>query len=138
MVIESHARMKGQLLAAGSIQLNGWFEGELICSDLIIGPDGYLLGQATARTLVVTGQIVGKAYVGDARLEAGALFEGQLFHTRLSKSADATFVGKTISTRGQFRLPADLIKLEQTSVPHGSIDFIRPSSQHDLAAVRLR
>lgn len=126
LVIESHARMRGQLLAAGRIQLNGWFQGEIICSDLIIGPDGYLFGHATARTLTVTGQVVGKAHVGEARLDEGAFFEGDLFHTSLKKSEDATLVGEAISTRGVLKLPSDLLNLERSSDIHGSVNVLRP------------
>lgn len=113
LVIESDTRMSGQLLAAGRIRLDGWFQGDLICSELVVGQDGYLLGNATARTLKVSGQIVGKANVGDAHLNDGAFFEGELYHTSLRKSVDATLVGDAISTRGALKLPADLIKLEQ-------------------------
>lgn len=129
LVVETHARMRGQLLTAGRIQLDGWFQGELICSDLVIGPDGYLLGCVTARSLTVSGQVVGRAYVGEARLEAGAIFEGNLHHTRLRKSIDATLVGDAISTRGSFKLPADLLNLERSADIHGSVGAIRPASQ---------
>ncbi len=121
LVIESYARMRGQLLAAGRIRLDGWFQGELICSELVVGPDGYLLGQATARTLRVSGQIVGRATVGDAHLNGGAFFEGELYHTSLRKSVDATLVGDAISTRGALKLPADLLTLEQKANHLGSL-----------------
>lgn len=132
LVIESQARMRGQLLAAGRIQLDGWFQGELICSDLVIGPDGYLFGHVTARTLTVSGQIVGRANVGDARLNAGAFFEGDLYHTKLRKSVDATLVGDAISTRGALKLPADLLNLENSANIHGSVDVVRPEAQQTL------
>ena len=133
LLIESNARMRGQLLAAGRIQLDGWFQGELICSDLVIGPDGYLFGRATARTLTVSGQIVGRAHVGDALLNPGAFFEGELYHTKLRKSVDATLVGETISTRGALKLPADLLNLEHSANIHGSVNVVRPESQQAFA-----
>ena len=124
LLIESHTRMRGQLLAAGKIQLNGWFDGELICSDLFIGPDGYLFGRATARTLTVSGQVVGQALVGTANLNSGSFFEGNLYHTTLCKSSEATLVGEAISTRGALKLPADLLGLEQAANIHGSVSAL--------------
>jgi len=128
LVIESHSRMRGQLLAAGRIKLDGWFQGELICSELVIGPDGYLFGHATTRTLRVTGQVVGRATVGDAYLNSGAFFEGELFHTSLRKAVDATLVGEAISTRGALKLPADLLNLEQKANHLGSLGALMPES----------
>lgn len=129
LVIESHTRMRGQLLAAGRIRLDGWFQGDLICSELIIGPDGYLFGNVTARTLRVTGQIVGRATVGGAHLNSGAFFEGELYHTSLRKAVDATLVGEAISTRGVLKLPADLIKLEQKANHLGSLGALPQESR---------
>ncbi len=128
LVIESHSRMRGQLLAAGRIQLDGWFQGELICSELVIGPDGYLFGRATARTLIVNGQVVGRATVGDAHLSSGAFFEGELHHTSLRKAVDATLVGDAFSTRGALKLPADLLNLEHKSNHLGSLGALKPET----------
>lgn len=133
-MIESFARMRGQILAAGRLQLDGWFQGDLICSDLVIGPDGYLLGTATARTLSIDGQLVGQAQVGTARLNAGSLFEGKLFHTQLYKSADATLVGDAVSTRGRLKLPADLIALERNGNTLGGLTGLEPTLQTGLQA----
>ncbi|MCH9765345.1 MAG: polymer-forming cytoskeletal protein [Alphaproteobacteria bacterium] len=112
--------MRGTLLAAGRIQLDGWFDGELICSELVVGPDGYLFGTATTRTLTVQGQIVGRAMAGPVTLKSGAFFEGEIFHTKLVKSVDATLVGQTTSTRGVLQLPADLLRLEREHTALGT------------------
>lgn len=132
LVIDSFARMHGQILAAGRLQLDGWFQGDLICSDLVIGPDGYLLGSVSARTLSIDGQLVGRAHVGTARLNAGSLFEGTLYHTQLYKSADATLVGDAISTRGALTLPADLITLEKSSTTLGGLEKVASPSLSGL------
>ena len=111
LVVDTQTLMRGTIIAAGTVKLDGWFEGDIVCSRLEIGADGYLLGSATARELWVEGQLVGSVNAGTVHLLKNALVEGDVLHDVLSKHHSATLTGRAIRSRG-FQMPPDLLMLE--------------------------
>jgi cytoskeletal protein CcmA (bactofilin family) len=93
------------------VQLDTWFEGDILCSRLDIGRDGYVLGNITTRELYVEGQIVGTVHAGIVHLMDGAFVEGDVHHHVLSLHANASLMGTALrSTRMPF--PQELLALE--------------------------
>jgi cytoskeletal protein CcmA (bactofilin family) len=103
--------MQGNLVSAGSIKLDGWFEGDIVCTRLEIGADGYLLGRVMARELRVAGQIVGNVTAGEVHLLDGAFIEGDVRHVRLAIEAGATLSGKSLRILG-VHMPEHYLALE--------------------------
>lgn len=109
--IDTATIMRGNLVAAGRITLNSWFEGDILCSRLDVGPDGYIKGNVITRELSIDGQIVGDIHAGIVHLNAGAFVEGDVHHHIMSLHPSATLVGQALrSTRLPF--PAELLALE--------------------------
>jgi cytoskeletal protein CcmA (bactofilin family) len=109
--IDTTSTMRGNLTAAGRIELNTWFEGNIICSRLDIGRDGYVNGNVTARELYVEGQIVGMVHAGIVHLMDGAFVEGDVHHHMIALHPNATLVGEALrKTRIPF--PQELLALE--------------------------
>ncbi len=115
LVVDTQTVMRGNLVVAGRIKLDGWLEGDIVCSHLEIGSDGYLLGSATARELIVGGQIVGCINAGVVQLLDGSLVEGDVIHDALTKHPGATLIGQAIRSLG-FQMPPELLMLEAKAI----------------------
>jgi cytoskeletal protein CcmA (bactofilin family) len=109
--IATSSVMRGHLVAAGRVELDTWFEGDILCSRLDIGRDGYVLGNVTTRELYVHGQIVGTVHAGIVHLFDGAFIEGDLHHHVLSLHANASLMGAALRT-SKMPFPQELLALE--------------------------
>lgn len=114
LTIETTAVTRGALLAAGCIKLNSWFEGDITCSRLEIGRDGYVQGKIVTRELWVEGQVVGEINAGIVHLLDGAFVEGDVHHHVLSLHETATLMGRSLRTT-QLPFPQALLALETSS-----------------------
>jgi hypothetical protein len=120
--------MRGRIVAAGAIKLDGWLEGEIVCSRLDIGPDGYLLGSVIAREIFVEGQIVGSVTAGAVHLLAGAFVEGDVRHAKISVMPGGTLSGRSFRIAG-LRMPDEFLSLEARSVAeHADLDRVERES----------
>lgn len=109
--IDTTSVLRGSFTTAGRVELNTWFEGNILCSRLDIGRDGYVLGNITTRELYVEGQIVGTVHAGIVHLMEGAFIEGDVHHHVLSLHPSASLLGNALrSTRMPF--PQELLALE--------------------------
>lgn len=125
--------MQGHLVSAGSIKLDGWFEGDIVCTRVDIGPDGYLLGKVIARELRVAGQIVGNVTAGDVQLLSGAFVEGDVRHVRLSIEAGATLSGKSLRILG-VHMPEHYLALEaRAEAERADLDRVERQSLRNAA-----
>lgn len=120
-VVDAGTIMRGNITAAGTIKLDGWLEGDIVCSRLEIGQDGYLLGRVTAKELLVHGQIVGTVSADGVRLLPGAFVEGDVLHGTLSVEPGATLSGK--ARRIELQMPEDFLALEaRAAAEHADMD----------------
>ena len=121
LIIEADMVTQGQLTIVGTVQLEGRFEGTLVCSRLEIGTDGYLLGNAVTGELVVAGQMVGTVCARHVHLLDTAIVEGELKHEQLRMDEAATLVGE--SRRHQrLEMPPAYLALEARA-RHTEEDF---------------
>jgi cytoskeletal protein CcmA (bactofilin family) len=138
--VHTSAVTRGSLMAAGRIQLNSWFEGDIVCSRLDIGTDGYVLGNITTRELFVEGQIVGTVHAGAVHLMKGAFVEGDVYHHVLSLHATATLVGQALR-KTKMPFPQELLSLESRAgepaarFPVSVINEMPPPTRNKLASL---
>lgn len=111
LTVDTQAPMRGRLIAAGRLVLNSWFEGDIYCSRLEIGPDGYIRGTVVAREVVTEGQIVGSVHAGTVHLLAGAFVEGDICHTALTLDRGATLSGRALRFPA-IQYPIDFLNVE--------------------------
>lgn len=130
LAVETLTVMQGRLLAAGRIRLDSWLEGEIVCSRLEIGPDGYVLGNVYAREVMIEGQIVGTVTGGMVHLMEGAFVEGDIFHNVLSLHATATLSGKAVRSH-TLALPGDLLTLEAKAAAESRARWNQPPDPKD-------
>ena len=113
LVLDTHSVVRGKLNAAGTMRIDCWLEGDLVCSRLEIGRDGYVLGNVTARELFVEGQIVGQIKASVVHLMEGAFVEGDVQHSVISIHPTASLLGKALRTQGY--APEEIIDIEKKS-----------------------
>jgi len=111
IVVDPDTLMRGDLVAAGRVMFDGWIEGQIICSRLEVGSDGYVLGNVAAKELFVAGQIVGTIVAEAVHLLKGAFVEGDVHHLTLSLDPTATLTGRAIRGR-DLQMPPALLALE--------------------------
>ena len=121
----SDTPMRGRLVVAGRITLDTWFEGDIACSELEIGPDGYILGTVCARRIVVEGQIVGTVHAGNVVLKSGAFIEGDIHHTAVKMDSGATVSGRVMRFPA-IQFTAELLALEAQSEDLGAAQARTP------------
>lgn len=109
--IHNDTHMRGRLVAAGRVVLDSWFEGDVLCSKLEIGPNGYVLGSVIAREVIAEGQIVGPVTAGRVSLLAGAFVEGDIETSRLDHAKGATQTGSARFV-ADIPYPAELLAME--------------------------
>ena len=113
LVVDSNSVVRGKLKAAGTMRIDCWLEGDIVCSRLEIGRDGYILGNVTARELFVEGQIVGQVRASVVHLMEGAFVEGDVQHSVISIHPTASLLGKAVRTQGFD--PEEIIAIEEKS-----------------------
>ncbi len=103
--------MRGDLVTAGSVQLDGRFDGRLICSRLDISTDGYVNGYISAREVFIAGQVVGHVEARSVTLADGAFVEGDVRYASIALEPGATMTGRAVRAEPDFT-PPDLVALE--------------------------
>ena len=82
-IINTDTQMKGNLVAQNPVEISGEFEGEIRSrSDVTIAPEGKVIGNIHAVTLVVQGTVQGKTILASRQLEIheGGKFKADVVH----------------------------------------------------------
>lgn len=111
ITISAETVMRGNLVTAGSVRLEGRFDGRLICSRLDVTRDGYVNGIVSAREIFIAGQIVGRVEARSVTLADGAFVEGDVRYASIVLEAGATMTGKAVRAEADFS-PPELLALE--------------------------
>lgn len=111
ITVSAGTAMRGNLVTAGSVVLDGRFDGRLICSRLEVSSDGYVNGYVSAREIIIAGQIVGRVEARSVTLMDGAFVEGDIRYASIVLEAGATMTGKAVRAEADFS-PPDLLALE--------------------------
>ena len=114
LTVDTDTELRGRLVAAGKIVVNLWFDGDIVCSRLVIGPSGYLTGSAAAREVIVEGQVTGPIHASSVTLKGGCIVEGDVHHTTITIEPGATMTGRAARFPA-IQLPAELLQLEAKS-----------------------
>jgi cytoskeletal protein CcmA (bactofilin family) len=105
MFIEAGMLLEGDLAVSGPMELNGRLVGNLACTRLEIGPDGYLQGNVTAEEVVIEGQIVGTVRARLVDVRGTGVVEGDVFHERLAVAGDAVLTGECVRLKDVWSSP---------------------------------
>ncbi len=95
-IIGKGARLQGTLTVENGIRIDGIIKGNVSTNDsLVIGKQGEIDGDLTAKNAVIGGKVVGKINVsGKVVLESRAIFHGEMKASRLVIDDGAIFDGQ--------------------------------------------
>lgn len=94
-ILGNGTKFKGKIKVAGSLRIDGEFDGEMTISEtLIVGKTGKIKGEVKTKNTVIGGKVSGKL-VSDEKVElqAGAKFDGDLICKKLVIEEGVTFDG---------------------------------------------
>jgi cytoskeletal protein CcmA (bactofilin family) len=94
-ILGNGTKFKGNLKVAGSLRIDGDFDGDMSISEtLIIGKSGKLKGTIAAKNSIIGGRVVGNLDTKEkVELQSGACFEGDLMCKKLIVEEGVLFDG---------------------------------------------
>jgi cytoskeletal protein CcmA (bactofilin family) len=94
-ILGNGTKFKGNLKVAGSLRIDGEFDGDMTVSEtLIIGKSGKLKGTIKAKNSIIGGNIIGNLNTNEkVELQSGASFEGDLVCKKLIIEEGVLFDG---------------------------------------------
>lgn len=125
--------LRGELVATGTMRIDGRVEGRIVCSRLEVGVDGYVHGNVAARELLVAGQIVGHISAAAVTLEDGAFIEGEIYYASLALASGATMTGKAVRAGADY-VPPELAELEGEIFANDAVlDTMENEARNEMA-----
>lgn len=92
-IISSDVIVKGNINAAGEIQLDGTLEGDVKATMLIVGERAAVRGEIICESVTVRGRVEGSIRAKTVSLASTAHVMGDILHSSLSVEAGAHFEG---------------------------------------------
>jgi len=85
--------VRGTLISAGDVQIDGKVDGDIRASGLVIGEKAVISGDVYAEEAVVRGRVEGSIRARKVQLCASCHVEGNILHEALSMESGAFFEG---------------------------------------------
>jgi cytoskeletal protein CcmA (bactofilin family) len=92
-IISAELIVRGTLVSAGDIQIDGRVDGDVRANSLVIGDKAALVGDVYAEEAVVRGRVEGSIRARKVQLCATCHVEGNILHEALSVEIGAFFEG---------------------------------------------
>ena len=94
--------LEGKITVSSNVRVDGKIKGDLKTNDsLVIGKQGEIEGEITAKNTVVGGKVIGKINAqGKVVLESNAIFKGEITAARLIIDDGAVFDGQCTMNNG--------------------------------------
>lgn len=95
-IVSAGAKIKGDILNADVIQIDGQLEGNVTCQELIVGTRGLVVGKVQTKNLSVYGALNGVAQAEHVFVASSARLMGEVFHQSLAVEPGAFIEGKCV------------------------------------------
>jgi len=92
-IISSELVVRGTLISAGDVQIEGKVDGDIRAASLVIGDKAVIVGDLYAEECVVRGRVEGSVRARKVQLCATCHVEGNILHEALSVESGAFFEG---------------------------------------------
>lgn len=97
-IISASTKLKGDILNADILQIDGKLEGDIHCTELIIGLNGQVQGKVYAKNLSIYGSLNGHAEADVMFIASSARMVGNVLHKSLAIEPGAYIEGNCIHT----------------------------------------
>jgi cytoskeletal protein CcmA (bactofilin family) len=94
-IIAEDLTITGNIISKGEVQIEGDVQGDVFCSNLIIGDRGRVTGAIVAEEVTVHGRISGSVNALHVTLESNSHVEGDICHQALKLEHGAFFEGQS-------------------------------------------
>lgn len=119
-IIGSNATIKGDIISDGILQIDGQVEGDVECSELVIGLKGSVSGCVKTQNMQLYGVLKGKAFVDDLFVSKTAKLIGDATHNSIAIEPGAYIDGHCMRADNKVnsseKKKADLTVIENTKV----------------------
>jgi len=92
-IISSELIVRGTLISAGDVQIDGKVDGDIRATSLVVGDKAVIVGDIYAEEAIVRGQVEGSIRARRVQLCATCRVEGNILHEALSVESGAFFEG---------------------------------------------
>jgi cytoskeletal protein CcmA (bactofilin family) len=92
-IISSELVVRGTLISAGDVQIEGKVDGDIRATSLVVGDKAVIVGDLYAEECVVRGRVEGSIRARKVQLCATCHVEGNILHEALSVESGAFFEG---------------------------------------------
>jgi len=92
-IISSELVVRGTLISAGDVQIEGKVDGDIRASSLVVGDKAVIVGDLYAEECIVRGRVEGSIRARKVQLCATCHVEGNILHEALSVESGAFFEG---------------------------------------------
>ena len=101
-VLSSDLKVKGNLLTAGDIQIEGIIEGDIQAHLLTVGETSKIKGEIMADDVIINGNVIGCVRGLKVRLTNKARVQGDIIHKAIAIESGAHFEGTVQRTDNPF------------------------------------
>ena len=101
-VLSSDLKVKGNLLTAGDIQIEGIIEGDIQAHLLTVGETSKIKGEIIADDVIINGNVIGCVRGLKVRLTNKARVQGDIIHKAIAIESGAHFEGTVQRTDNPF------------------------------------
>lgn len=94
-ILSASAAIRGEIVIEDDLRIDGKVDGDIRSNGkVIIGPEGYVKGKITGKSVEVIGKIIGDVIVSDiVILRTTSYYEGQITAHNIEIEAGASFFG---------------------------------------------
>jgi cytoskeletal protein CcmA (bactofilin family) len=92
-IISSELVVRGTLISAGDVQIEGKVDGDIRATSLVVGDKAVIVGDLYAEECIVRGRVEGSIRARKVQLCATCRVEGNILHEALSVESGAFFEG---------------------------------------------
>lgn len=92
-IIAPDVKIDGSLTTTGELQLDGTINGDLTCSNVVMGESGSVKGVIKSDRITIRGYVKGEVHSRTVKLEKSAVIEGDIYHENLSVESGARITG---------------------------------------------
>lgn len=95
-IIAESTKIKGNILSTGIVHIDGGFDGDIVCNELVIGVKGKVKGNIKSQKLLVYGVFEGTAEVESLFIATNAKLKGDVTHSSIAIEPGAYIEGRCV------------------------------------------